>query len=212
MFPLSSPSLGTYTSPCFGPGREGSSHRYIRWEGAAAIDDYWYNNHPVIKDTSAEFRIPIGLHGDDAGVHGLHQVFVLTWGGVASKLSTLDSRIIFSMVRVADMTDDTMTTVLAVLRWSIECLSLGYFPYKDHRGKAFDESYEPQRAKRAGEAIAGEFVGCWSELRGDWKFLKEVLVLKEHYNNPDALYHLCSACRTTPGLEFTNFAVAAAHR
>lgn len=69
-----------------------------RWRRAEAINDAWYASHPVIREVPAALRIPFGIHGDDAGVHGQHQTFVLTWGGVASKMATLDSRIIFSMV------------------------------------------------------------------------------------------------------------------
>jgi len=38
------------------------------------------------------------------------------------------------------------------------------------------KGYEPKRAAVAGLPLAGGFVGAWAELRGDWKFLKEVHV------------------------------------
>ncbi len=39
--------------------------------------------------------------------------------------------------------------------------------------------------------------------------LREVLLLKEHYNNNHALCHVCGACRTVPGLEYMAFATDA---
>ena len=52
-----------------------------RWRGAERVADHWYRNHPVIEQTpDPTFRVPIGIHGDDAGVHGANQIFVMTWG------------------------------------------------------------------------------------------------------------------------------------
>ena len=40
----------------------------------------------------------MGVHGDDASVHGQEQVLVVSWGGVATKRHTLGSRIVSSML------------------------------------------------------------------------------------------------------------------
>ena len=100
---------------------------FCRWEAAATANDGWYQRHPVIHAKPAHLRVPLGIHGDDAGVHGSNQVLVLTWGGVASKLPTLDSRLAFSMVRVADVVAGrTLKTLLDVLVWSFQvCVLLG---------------------------------------------------------------------------------------
>ena len=55
------------------------------WEAASAANDDWYQTHPVINECPPELRIPIGIHGDDAGVHGDEQVLVLTWNALPSK-------------------------------------------------------------------------------------------------------------------------------
>ena len=79
--------------------------------------------------------IPFGFHGDDAGVHGQEQVLVITWVSVVAKLPTLDSRIVFTMLKVASIwEDDTLETVYEVLRWSFQALSDGKFPECDHLG------------------------------------------------------------------------------
>jgi len=70
----------------------------IRWNNAAAVGDDWYRNHPSIPTRTPSRRIPVGIHGDDAGVQGQAQVFTLTWGSLVLQLPTLDSRIIFTMV------------------------------------------------------------------------------------------------------------------
>jgi hypothetical protein len=107
-------------------------------------------------------------------VHGQNSVFCFTWGSVVSKKPTLDSRIVFTMIRTSDMIPCTMHTIMDVLRWSITALQNGIFPACDHRGKPFSAEYEPRRHAQAGKQIAGGYVGLWSEMRGDWKFLKEV--------------------------------------
>ena len=42
-----------------------------------------------------------------------------------------------------------------------------------------------------GQKIAGDFKCAWTELRGDWKFLKEALLLQQYYNTK----HCCHLCR-----------------
>ena len=53
------------------------------WQAAATADDEWYREHPVLTSGAPpEVCIPIGLHGDDAGVHGDEQVLVITWNSL----------------------------------------------------------------------------------------------------------------------------------
>ena len=42
----------------------------VFWQVAAIADDEWYRLHPVIAGAPGELCILVGLHGDDAGVHG----------------------------------------------------------------------------------------------------------------------------------------------
>ena len=88
-----------------------------------------------------------------------------------------------------------------------QAISEGIFPAHDHTGKAFSADYYPKRFRKRGLPLAAGLAGCWAELRGDWKFLAQVLDLQEHYRKPQSLCHLCGACRNRPGLEFTDFAM-----
>ena len=54
-------------------------------------------------------------------------------------------------------------------------------------------------------------VGCWAELRGDWKFLWQTLHLKQYYGT-NYICHLCRAHKCISRLRFTNFARTARHR
>ena len=97
------------------------------WKEASEIRDEWYRQHPVIqKVADPRLMIPFGFHGDDAGVQGQEQVLVITWGGVAAKLATLDTRIVYTMLKVASIVPyDTLQTVYQVLTWSLNALSCG---------------------------------------------------------------------------------------
>ena len=151
------------------------------WDDAKRVGGSWHENHPVINDVAnPALRVPLGIHGDDAGVHGNEQVLVITWGSVVPRLPTLDSRMLFSMIKVSDIyPHDTLQTVYDVLRWSFECLACGKFPRADHAGKLFSKVYMPQRFKMAGKPLAGGRRGAWAEMRGDWKYQGSVVFTAE---------------------------------
>ena len=183
------------------------------WREADALGGEWYENHPVIPQVPAAQRIPLGFHGDDAGAHGNDKVLVVTWGSVAVRLATLDTRIVFSMMKDSETwAPDSLHTLYTVLAWSFRALADGHYPSEDHEGKPFGQDHEPKRAKLAGRPLTSEgHRGVWAEMRGDWKFLKEALHLREHYGRP-WLCHLCRAHKRIPGLSYTDFRREARHR
>ena len=83
----------------------------------------------------------------------------------------------------------------------------------DHRGRPFAEDYHRSRFRR-GQSLAGDFVGAWCEMRGDWKYLREALKLKHHYNCKQHICHLCGVLKETgiAGMSCTNFRRDALHR
>lgn len=178
----------------------------VWWKGAEDKPNDWYNNHPFIAPVPAHLRYPLGIHGDDGGMHGQEPVLVLSWNSVVHAKSRDWSRLLFTMVKVASISPSTLQTVYSIWRWSFEALASGIFPAADHTGKPFSKSYEPQRFFRAGKIIAGGFRGIWSEMRGDWKFLKECLHFKYHAGTRPRICHLCDACKTPGDTCYTNFA------
>ena len=185
------------------------------WRDAQDINDEWYRTNPVIESTGPLCRVPVGIHGDDAGVHGRQQVLVLSWGSVVKPLPTFDSRIIFTMLRVADIIKmDTMDKIFEVLQWSLNALSDGHYPLEDHERIPFSKTHHPHRYKMAGKPLAEGMVGLWAEMRGDWKFLKEALHLAQHYGRNDYICHLCDVLKFSDDVEcrFNNFQQTAGHR
>ena len=179
------------------------------WNAEEQANSCWYRDHPVIaRVPDSSKRVPIGIHGDDAGVYGEQQVLCLTWGSVAVHVPTLDNRLLFAMVRVSDILQDpedtTRRTLFQVLQWSISVLGTGAFPHCDHTGRPFHAGYHPRRAALAGKPLAGDMVCVWSEMRGDWKFLQQALRLKQYYST-NYTCHLCRAHRKIRRLRATNY-------
>ena len=107
-----------------------------------------------------------------------------------------------------------MQTIYKVLKWSFEALASGYYPAADHDDVPFSLHHYPERFAMRGKQLAGGFVGCFSEMRGDWKYLKEALILREHYGMGSRICHLCGVLKHSHdrGMRYTNFRRDALHR
>lgn len=181
------------------------------WDGASASPNDWFREHPVIPCAPPALRVPLGMHGDDGGMHGQEPVLVLSWNSVAAKPRDW-SRLLFTMVKVSSVGKDTMHTVYDILRWSFQALADGTFPAADHAGRPFSKSYQANRFHLAGKALAAGIRGVWSEMRGDWKYLKEALMLKHHYGTRPRICHLCEASKAEGDCVYTDFTATAGHR
>ena len=89
-------TLYTHAPEVFGKvmfGGDGILEQF--WREAATINDDWFRSHPVIsRVANPSLMVPLGIHGDDAGVQGQEQVLVITWGSVVHKQCSLDARIV----------------------------------------------------------------------------------------------------------------------
>jgi hypothetical protein len=107
------------------------------------------------------------MHGDDAGIFEHEKVLVLSWNSVAVQRSTIDNRMLFGVFPCSKMVPDrSLQMFYKVFVWSLKCLADGLFPHEDHLGVKFGPNYYPHRAALAGKALAGSFIGAWSEFRG----------------------------------------------
>ncbi len=174
------------------------------WEHAKSSD--WYKRHPVFEVSQDPTHcVPIGIYGDDAGVFNNEKVLVLLWGGVVEDHPTLLSRLLFSAVQYSRVIPHkTLPAVYKVWVWGLTCLASGEYPVCDHEGRLFSREYCPDRMQLAGTRIAGEYVGVFSEMRGDWKYLVESLHLHNFYSTVSCC-HLCRASKKNKRLLFTNF-------
>ena len=146
-------------------GDTGNLERF--WSETQRTDPEYVANHPCTGETPPNFRVPVGMHGDDAGIFESEKALILSWNSVAVNHLTIDNRILFgTLLYTSILPGVTLQQFYKVFVWSMNCLSRGFYPYEDHEGKAFGADYYPQRAENAGKAIAGGYVGAWSEFRG----------------------------------------------
>ena len=180
-------------------GTGGAANLRHFWEQSRETD--WYKRLPVIglDANPPETLIPLGHHGDDVGVYGNEKVLVMTWGSVATGLTTLDSRLVFTGIYVKQLVEDvTLNEIHRVFAWSFRCLANGVYPTHDHRGTPFSEEYHPHRfalATQEDPLIAGGCLGVWAEMRGDWKYLAQALGLVASFATGARLCHLCKAIK-----------------
>ena len=108
-------------------------------------------NHPLVGVAPPGLLVPLGFHGDDAGIGGGHdKALMLSWGSCAvAGAGTLDSRLLFCIVRLSELLrpDD----LLAVLTWSLNVLGDGHWPEADHTGAAWPPG--SARALRSGQVL-----------------------------------------------------------
>ena len=186
------------------------------WRQAEEVGGDWFQLHPVIQSQpDAAKRVPFGFHGDDAGAQGEECILCVTWGSVAVDLPTLDSRLVFSLLKLSEKVllpdDPTMQMLYKVLAWSFKSLSTGKHPYEDHMGIPFSENHHPERWDKRGTSLADGYCGAFAEARGDWKWLKETFYLQQNYQT-NHVCHLCRAHTTIARLRYTDFSRNAHHR
>ncbi len=167
----------------------------------------WVRGHPAGPGASPDAMrvcVPIGMHGDAGDMHTQEKIMILTWGGLAVRGTTLDTRLLAGAIRDSTMLkpthgrhelQPTLFQVLRVLVWSLQCMAEGKYPVQDHAGNALDAG----RAAMGGMPLTRrQHRAAWCELRGDWEFLKYALGLHRHYG-ADEVCHLCQAVKPRSG-------------
>ena len=188
-----------------GEGRRANEHRA------------WLQRHPT-GWAAASHRVPMGMHGDAGQMQGGEKVTVLSWGGLSRKGTTMDTRILFTVIKNSEMAGGfaTLHRCFEVLAWSFGQLAKGTRPASDELGMVYGPDHDPERARLAGTPLAlapdGNLLGAWCELRGDWEFLRDALNLTHHYGPGDRICHLCSASRSEGPMWYGNFSRGALHR
>ena len=182
-------------------------------EWLAGIKAVWAAQHPDSAWADAVHLLcPLGMHGDEAGGHGHSKILVMTWGSVAVDRPTLDSRILFTMLKDSDSAGRPTTDgIHNVLVWSLQALAAGVYPSTDENGRAFGPQHHPHRAALAGQSLASARCGVFAELRGDWEYLWKALSLRQYYG-ADSCCHLCGAHKKDLTLRYTDFRRASALR
>lgn len=102
------------------------------------------------------------------------QTFAYSFPGVARASAAL--RLPFAvMLDKHCVVHNTFDDLLAIFVWSLKCLAIGVYPTVRHDGHPFDAVAEKHRAAKGGTPLSVR--GLLTEIRGDWKCMKEVFRL-----------------------------------
>ncbi len=164
----------------------------------------WLRSHPAAPMGAPGTCVPMGMHGDAGEYYNKQKIMILTWGSIAVPGPTIDTRILATAIKEAEMVPSsegqpmgTLFTVFRVLQWSLAALCAGRHPTHDHMGLPWEAKRHPEQAANAGKALTPwgcNYRGAWCELRGDWEFLKTALALREDYLH-ERVCHLCAATK-----------------
>jgi hypothetical protein len=143
------------------------------------LGEPWTRNHEVL--TARQFTtpdttlaVPLGLHGDDAQFTKRGKLLVLSLNGPLCRQE--NSRLVITVIDWQRCPAPSLDAVYGIIKWSFECLATGRWPLADHLGNSFPR--RSVRARLAGQPLlAPGWVGLFTEMRGDWKFLKETFHL-----------------------------------
>ena len=113
-----------------------------------------------------------------------------------SALNRKFGRNLYSLIDEATMVAGGLAEKMlwTIFAWSLDVLASGIWPERDWQG----EHWEPGswRARLAGSELApGGLRAVYLQFVGDWKYLKEVFVLKANYSRK----HICFLCDVAKG-------------
>ena len=195
-------------------GEEVFADFFLGSDGHAALEKFWANtahapwsrDHPVRdKPHLLPFTVPITEHGDE-GLYCKNDgdcVLVRSIHGELTELMSDLTRLLESALPCAIICEGTIEALIAAQEWGWECAYQGIWPVLDHLRRPITEATGRHRFARRGEFLAGPYRFAYAGSLGDWKYLKEVWHLADHYN-ADCCCHKCRAHKKNPALLFTD--------
>ena len=164
------------------------------WSASSGAE--WFISHPLadLARQVPDRVVPCRLHGDDAPVRNNIPALCLS---LSSPLSWMvgAARSIFPIffLPLKNLAEGGEEHLYRVVKWSCDALVTGQFPTKDWLGNTFTKEGDPWRYNMRGESIAGGLLFALVEILGDWKWLKEGLMLRNSYRTKE----ICMFCRAT---------------
>ena len=96
------------------------------WQGMS--QSAFVKKHPSLPRSSWGSTIPIGFHGD-AGAYSNHDsLYTISWNSLIGSGKTAEKRFVFTVLRKAEMTADTLDFVFRTLGWSLNSMLCGDSP------------------------------------------------------------------------------------
>ena len=168
------------------------------WEELVARDNPFVKKHPLIKDF--DHTLPLGVHGD-AGAFTKHDsLMVISWNGLLGMSGeSRVKRFVFTFVRKATYTPETLDRIFTLLSWSFNAMARGLEPTLN---------WDDNPTLLQPSALAGPYTGVLTHIRGDWQFYVEIFQFPP-WNGAIRMCWLCRASSSIEFLAFTNCAEGA---
>eukprot|EP00974_Lingulodinium_polyedra_P056557 5438971-Lingulodinium_polyedra.AAC.1 len=142
----------------------------------------WFHQLPCsdVLRTEPHHCIPCRLHGDDINVTNDHSLVVLNWCSTQCRLDAWRARHLITVFSVGKQLEHVSTQpIYEAVAWSFDAIASGVFPHCDHLQCPWPA--ESRRSKLVGQALASRGRGVCCQILGDWKWVKEVFLLPQHY-------------------------------
>ena len=160
-------------------GTEDDQQLLLYWERMSTED--WFREHPLREQIESNplKHYPLRLHGDDAEYSKRSKILILNMSGVLCQLQTILSRMLLVCFTMAFMLGaETFEPFYRVLAWNFRCMSTAKHPERNHKNERWAKN--SIRALRAAKDICAGIHFIFTQLCGDWKFIKETLHIQSY--------------------------------
>ena len=184
-------SRSVFNAAIRGP-EEGATHF---WN--AIQESSIFKSHGHLIREHLHFNIPLGLHGDGGAFSHQSSLFCFAWNSLLSGGSGegFARRFLFTVITEDECAEGTLDELLAIFAWSVNHLSTGITPWRDHNDLPLEGGHE---------YIAEGYRGTVIQVRGDWEFFSNVLKLA-HWGNKINCWFLCKASHEIHELRYQDF-------
>ena len=169
-------------------GRNASERVALYWEKSSHLD------FAQDLDLSCPgLTVPLSFHVDGVKIYRNQKMFVYSFSSAVCKGPTLDSKIVFAVVREAEaVKPDTLDDLAYFIGYCLEFLAEGIYPTRDEFGNSFPAG--TMEASRAGKPFTGrKWRAVFASFRADWEAKAQVHRYIRHYSARNICEHCFAA-------------------
>ena len=134
--------------------------------------------HPRLKANDFEHTAPIGFHGDAGGFSHQDSFMVMSWNGLLARGRTRTKRFVFTAIRKAEYTPQTLEAIFKILAWSVNTMMEGVWPSVNHNNVRTRHDCTAPLAERQSSSSSSSsslfWRACLCQIRGGWQFFVEI--------------------------------------
>ena len=188
-------------------------------------EEPWVAAHPAMDPLRlcSTCGVPLFIHADETEYVDSQKAYVISISGIAHGDPVITKLLVAvlpsDLMHFDDLTNVTLQTVLAFVKWSFEVLLTGVWPLSGYGGAPLAGSvgsvrssrFAGYRVRRAGQPLAGGFFGVFAGIKGDMVWIQDAFGFERYYRCT-ALCRFCHASQAAGPLLWTNVAADAPWR